>query len=124
MGDPPYHNRIEHPLPDIILLDLKMPKLDGFETLMWIRNQPGVRNTPVIVLTSSDDIKDVNKAYALGANSFLVKQMDFQDSAQLMRTIHAFWIKASRRPETFRPAPQPVPLASDTPASETSASSI
>lgn len=109
-GDAPFTNRIEYPLPEIILLDLKMPKMDGFETLTWIRNQPGVCHIPVIVLTSSDEIREVNRAYSLGASSFLVKRMDFEDSMQLMRTIHEFWIKASRRPETFRPSPTP-PIA-------------
>jgi len=123
MGEAPYTNRNEYPLPDIVLLDLKVPGIDGFETLRWIREQPGIRNIPVIVLTSSEEIRDVNKAYGLGANSFLVKRMDFEDSTQLVRTLHAFWIKASRRPETFRPSPQPVPPALDNPASETPANS-
>lgn len=52
-GDVPFSNRIEYPLPDIILLDLKMPKIDGFETLTWIRNQPGIRNIPVHRRTKS-----------------------------------------------------------------------
>jgi CheY-like chemotaxis protein len=48
-GDSPFSNRNEYPLPDLILLDLKMPRLDGFETLLWIRNQPGIRNIPVVI---------------------------------------------------------------------------
>ena len=56
-------------LPDLILLDLKMPRLDGFEVLQWIRAQPGIRGIPVIVLTSSNLIKDVNRAYNLGATT-------------------------------------------------------
>jgi CheY-like chemotaxis protein len=113
MGDRPFTNRSEYPLPDLILLDLKMPRLDGFETLSWIRRQPGIRSIPVVVLTSSEELRDVNRAYSLGANSFLVKRMDFENSIQLSRTIHEFWIKASKRPETFRPSPQPTPLAQD-----------
>src|SRR5438309_11574947 len=53
IGDGPFSNRDEYPLPDIILLDLKMPRLDGFEVLTWIRQQPGIRGLPVVVLTSS-----------------------------------------------------------------------
>jgi two-component system, response regulator len=55
------------------------------------------------VLTSSDEIRDVNDAYKLGANSFLVKPLDFQDFAQLSRLIQEFWLKASKTPETSRP---------------------
>ena len=115
MGESPFSNRNEYPLPDIILLDLKMPKLDGFETLRWIRHQPGLRNLPVIVLTSSDELKDVNRAYSLGANSFLVKQMDFEDTTQLMRTINEFWIKASNLPQSYRQPlpPKPGPFQSE-----------
>src|SRR5262245_6778938 len=59
-GEGRYSNRAEYPLPDLILLDLKMPRVDGFEVLMWIRRQPGFGSIPVVVLTSSDAIRDVN----------------------------------------------------------------
>src|ERR1051325_10934839 len=78
-GEGKYANRDEYPLPDLLLLDLKMPRVNGFEVLEWIRRQPGLSALRVLVLTSSDEIRDVNKAYKLGANSFLVKPMDFQD---------------------------------------------
>src|SRR3954466_226799 len=58
-----YSNRAEYPLPVLILLDLKMPKVDGFEVLQWIRSQPRIRGLPVVVLTSSNQIRDVNHAY-------------------------------------------------------------
>ncbi len=106
MGEAPFTNRVEYPLPDLILLDLKMPKLDGLETLLWIRNQSGIRNTPVVILTSSEDLGDVNKAYALGANSFLVKPLDFQESIELVKVLHRYWLKSSRLPHTFRPEPK------------------
>src|SRR5262245_10649782 len=79
VGAGQYSNHDEHPLPDLILLDLKMPRLGGFEVLTWIRRQPGLQGIAVVVLTSSEQIWEVNKAYALGANSFLVKPADFQD---------------------------------------------
>ena len=56
-GEGPYSNRAEYPLPDLILLDLKMPKVDGFELVRWIRRQPGFATIPVVVLTSSDAIR-------------------------------------------------------------------
>jgi CheY-like chemotaxis protein len=82
-----------------------MPKLDGFETLLWIRNQSGIRNIPVVILTSSEELGDVNKAYALGANSFLVKPVDFQHSIELVKVLHRYWLRSCRLPQTFREEP-------------------
>ena len=91
-----YADRKLYPLPDIILLDLKMPKMDGFEVLREVRNRPALSPIRVLVLTSSEDIYEVNKAYALGANSFLVKPHDFHDFTALMRTLSAFWLQTNR----------------------------
>jgi len=106
-GDAAFANRNEYPLPDLILLDLKMPKLDGFETLLWIRNQPGIRNIPIVILTSSEQLRDVTRAYALGANSYLVKPVDFEHSIELVKVLHRYWLRTSRLPEIFRPEPKP-----------------
>lgn len=106
-GEGAFSNRNEYPLPEIILLDLKMPKLDGFEVLQWIRGQPGIRGLPVIVLTSSEEMKDVNRAYSLGANSFMVKPLDFENTAQLAKTLHHFWIMSAKLPESSRPPRKP-----------------
>ena len=102
-GEGKYSNREEYPLPDLFLLDLKMPRVNGFQVLEWLRAQPGLSTLRVLVLTSSDQIRDVNEAYRLGANSFLVKPGDFEDVVQLSRLIQDFWLKASKAPETFRP---------------------
>src|SRR4051794_24168262 len=67
-----YANRDEYPLPGLFLLDLKMPRTSGFEVLDWVRSQPSLKALRVIVLTTSADMKDVNRAYQLGATSFLV----------------------------------------------------
>jgi CheY-like chemotaxis protein len=103
MGAGAYSNRAEYPLPDLFLLDLKMPRVNGFEVLEWLREQPSLAALRVLVLTSSEDLRDVNRAYQLGANSFLVKPLDFQDVVQLSRLIQDFWLKASKTPETIRP---------------------
>jgi len=102
-GTEMYANRAEHPLPDLILLDLHMPGMDGFEVLAWIRAQPGIRTIPVVVLTSSDLVWDVNRAYELGASSFLVKPIDFQNYTELGRLVANYWLKAVKTPESFRP---------------------
>src|SRR4051812_32534922 len=83
-----YANREEYPVPWLVLLDLKMPRVDGFEVLDWIREQPGLKSMIVVVLTSSDDLRDVNRAYALGANSFMVKPFDFQNTIELAKLVN------------------------------------
>jgi CheY-like chemotaxis protein len=106
-GEGKYSNRDEFPLPDIFLLDLKMPRVNGFEVLRWVRAQPTLSSLRILVLTSSDEIRDVNEAYQLGANSFLVKPLDFEDFTHLSRLIADFWFKASRTPDASRPPPDP-----------------
>lgn len=106
-GVGPYANRDEHPLPDLILLDLKMPKVDGFELVRWIRRQPGFASIPVVVLTSSDAIRDVNRAYALGANSFLVKPLDFDNFVETAKSLRQYWLALNRGPEASRKGRKP-----------------
>lgn len=72
-GDAPY-NRGDHPLPAVILLDLKLPRRSGLEVLEWIRRQPQLRDIPVIVMTSSREAANVSRAYQLGAKSYIIKQ--------------------------------------------------
>ena len=103
-----YTDRQQHPLPDLILIDLKMPLLDGFEVLAWIRQQDGIRGLPVVVLTSSSEIRDVNRAYALGANSFFVKELDFQNTVELSRLLRQYWLQTSLKPESSRTKRKPV----------------
>ncbi|HLH52187.1 MAG TPA: response regulator [Verrucomicrobiae bacterium] len=76
-GDPPYFDRARYPFPALVLLDLKMPRTDGFEVLRWIRHQAKLVDLPVVVLTGSNEIRDANAAYQLGATSFMVKPLDF-----------------------------------------------
>jgi CheY-like chemotaxis protein len=86
-GNPPYDDRVKHPLPDLMLLDIKMPATDGFDVLRWVRRQPQFARLCIVMLTSSDDLRDVNQAYMLGANCFLVKPLDFWNAADLSRSI-------------------------------------
>ena len=106
-GQGKYSNRDEYPLPELLLLDLKMPRVNGFEVLKWLRAEPSLSSLRVLVLTSSDQIRDVNEAYQLGANSFMVKPSDFEDITQLSRLIQDFWLKASKSPEISRPPRKP-----------------
>jgi CheY-like chemotaxis protein len=97
-----YAVRDEYPLPALVLLDLKLPGMDGFEVLRWIRRTPGLSALRVVVLTSSDAIKDVNRAYSLGANSFMVKEMDFQNTIELARLLQEYWLSKSKEPDASR----------------------
>jgi CheY-like chemotaxis protein len=106
-GEGKYANRDEYPLPDLFLLDLKLPGFSGFEIIGWVRSEPGLSGLRIIVLTSSDQMRDVNDAYRLGANSFLMKPYDFDDLIAFSRFIGDFWLKFSKCPESFR-APKPV----------------
>jgi len=101
-GEKQSANRAEFPLPRLILLDLKLPGTNGFDVLKWIRAQPGLRSLIVVVLTSSDHIREVNEAYNLGANSFMVKPMDFENIVELSKLLRDYWIMANKAPETFR----------------------
>jgi len=101
-GDGKYSNREEFPLPDLMLLDLKMPRVDGFEVLTWIRQQPSLAALRVVVLTSSDALRDVNRAYQLGANSFMVKPLEFEDVLHMSKFVTTYWLTMSKKPESFR----------------------
>src|SRR5256885_235495 len=70
-GDGKYANRERFPKPILLLLDLKMPKVNGFQVLEWLRTQPGLAALPVAIMTSSDHDPDVTRAYGLGADSYL-----------------------------------------------------
>src|SRR5947208_11973317 len=72
-GDAQFADRLRYPLPDLLLLDLKMPRLTGFEVLGWVRKQHNLRRLPVVIFSSSGELTDINRAYDLGANSYLIK---------------------------------------------------
>ena len=78
--------------PDIVLLDLNLPKLDGFDVLRRIRADPGTRRLPVIVLTSSNEQRDIVQSYDLGANSFVRKPVDFAQFVDAARQLALYWL--------------------------------
>ena len=97
-GKSPFNDRSKFPVPILILLDLKMPKMNGFEFLKWIRNHPVYRKTIVVILTSSKESPDVNLAYELGANSYLVKPVEFNDLIRLIKELHLYWMILNEPP--------------------------
>lgn len=97
-GSAPYADRARHPLPRLMLLDLKLPRRTGFEVLTWLRAQPVLRRLPVLVLTSSGQSGDVSQAYDLGANAYLVKPVRLEDLRALVAATSAYWFGHVRLP--------------------------
>jgi two-component system, response regulator len=80
------------PLPEIVLLDLKLPKIDGIEVLRRLRSDPRTRRLPIIMLTSSDEDRDLLASYELGANSFVRKPVDFAEFVQAIHQLGLYWL--------------------------------
>jgi CheY-like chemotaxis protein len=97
-GNGTYADRDQFPLPFLLLLDLKMPGTDGFEVLQWIRNQADLKRLLVVVLTSSNLQADVDRAYELGANSYLVKPVSFEEMVHLIQRFEVYWTEINRTP--------------------------
>jgi CheY-like chemotaxis protein len=98
-GVGPFSNRQEFPLPQLILLDLQMPEMHGLKVLEWIRAQPEFRSTVVIVLSSSRLPGDVQLAYRLGSNSYLVKPPTLDMLYQTVAAISQYWLSLNQWPE-------------------------
>jgi CheY-like chemotaxis protein len=95
-GEGGYSDRARHPLPSLILLDLKMPRATGFEVLGWIRKNPGTGHMPVVVLSGSELQDDIRRAYIGGANSYLVKPLGFDALVSLVKNIYTVWLTATQ----------------------------
>ena len=91
-GEAPYTNRTQYPLPDLLLLDLKMPRLSGFDVLVWLRERPDLKTLPAVVLTSSADEADRKRARELGAADYQVKPSDFPGLVKTLQEIQARWL--------------------------------
>jgi two-component system response regulator len=106
-GEGKYANRNKHPIPALLLLDLKMPRIDGFEVIQWIRSRPEWRCLPIIVLTTSFFGPDIIRAYDLGANSFLTKPSDLLEYVGAVKQVAHFWLVHNSLPQAgpFIPSP-------------------
>lgn len=96
-GEGPYCDRSKFPLPIVMLLDLNMPKKNGFDVLAWVRAQPVLKRLAIIVLTASMRSEDVERAFDLGATSFLVKPSDLEALAAMMRCLFD-WVQINHFP--------------------------
>lgn len=100
-GDGQYADREAYPFPVLVLLDLKLPRRSGLEVLAWVRSQPGLKRLPVVVLTSSRESSDINRAYDLGANSYLVKPVGFDSLLELVKSLEVYWMMLNQNPDVL-----------------------
>lgn len=86
-----YADRVKYPFPHFAILDIKMPRMDGFEALEWIRAQKQFERLPVMIISASDEDRDIRKANALGVSAYLVKPSDAQILARELKRFQTFW---------------------------------
>jgi len=98
-----YTDRQQHPLPDLVLIDLKMPLLDGFEVLAWAQGRPELQSIPVIVVSGSSQSADIEAARKLGARDYLVKPKDWEDLIKFARVLHERYLSGSSATQTSSP---------------------
>ena len=98
LGNDQYTDRELHPLPDLVLLDLKMPGISGHDVLREVKSNAALKLIPMIVLSSSNVEKDIRQSYALGANSYLVKPIVFDEFLDVVRKIGENWLTINCRP--------------------------
>ena len=99
-GNGKYADRQTHPLPKLIVMDIKMPRRTGFEVLEWLRGSDRpLRRIPVVIVSSSHNPQDINRAYELGANAYMVKPVDFRAVEHLFQSITHYWGLECAKPE-------------------------
>jgi two-component system, response regulator len=97
-GQGPDSKHEGHPMPDVVLLDLHLPKVDGFEVLRRLRSDERTRLLPVVILTSSKEDKDRINGYGLGANSYVRKPVDFGEFMEAVRQLGLYWLVLNEKP--------------------------
>jgi CheY-like chemotaxis protein len=98
-GDDKYADRNNYPLPRLIVMDLKMPGRSGFEVLEWLKHDHLLRRIPVIIVSGSERPRDINRAYELGANAYMVKPMNFRAVEELFSSITHYWGLECAKPD-------------------------
>ncbi len=111
-GRGPYSNRQRFPLPFLVLLDLRMSGTDGFGVLQWDRAAPRLKRLLIVVFTSSDLQSDIDRAYEAGANSYLVKPVEFEQMVHLVQRFEIYWTEINRTPSAPAPVKTTRPQAS------------
>lgn len=93
-----YADRKQFPMPHLMLLDLRLPKVDGLEVLREVKNDAALRSVPVVILTTSDAERDVAMAYEYHANSYVTKPVSFDDFSRLLKDLGFYWLAWNKRP--------------------------
>ncbi len=93
-----YADKVQHPRPNFVLLDLRLPRVDGLEVLRIIKTTPHLLRIPVVILTSSDAESDIAKSYDYHANSYIVKPLDFKTFTKLMKELGFYWLGWNAKP--------------------------
>jgi len=93
-----YAHRGAADLPQLVLLDLKLPKVDGLEVLRRVKGDPQLRKVPVVVLTTSSEERDIAESYRLGVNSYIVKPVDFDEFIEMVHTLEQYWLLLNQLP--------------------------
>lgn len=91
--------------PTVVLLDLKMPRIDGLEVLRQVKSDENLKSTPIVMLTSSQDERDVRQSYQLGANAYVVKPVEFRRFASVLQQLELFWLGINHPPPEQRRTP-------------------
>ena len=94
-----YADESKAPRPGLILLDLKLPKVDGFEVLSQLKSDPELKSTPIIILTTSSQDEEIVRGYALGANSYVAKPVKFSEFAEKIKNLHLYWVLVNTLPK-------------------------
>ena len=94
-GEGQFADRTAHPLPQLVLLDLKMPRMDGFQVLEWVREHTAFSGLQLVIFSSSGEPKDMNRAYGLGANWYLVKPHSMEELNALVGRFKKFWLEGA-----------------------------
>jgi CheY-like chemotaxis protein len=106
-GEGAFSDRVDHPFPHVVIVDLKMPLMTGFDVLEWIRDNPAYRVIPTIVLSTSTESSDVQRAYELGANTYFTKPSTLPDLQDMCMHLAEYWNRAEippkRRPVGINP---------------------
>lgn len=97
-GNGRYADRSQFPFPTLLLLDLKMPGMSGFEFLSYVKRNPTLTVIPTIVFSSSSDLDDIKNAYLLGANAYIVKGRTFEEICNQLKFIYGFWMRVQVPP--------------------------
>jgi CheY-like chemotaxis protein len=92
-----FADRAHHPAPHVVLLDLKMPRKDGFDVLRWRQKAHGTMKLPIIVFSSSELSEDIDRAFSLGANSYVVKSAAPGRLEHMLQTLHEWWVNYNRQ---------------------------